>query len=197
MSEQKQVDFSEMIHYPENPIMKWFFQAPVFFWRLGLGNMLGRHLLMITTVGRKTGRARSTAVELHEHAGKFFAMSGYGERSDWVQNILADPHVTVQTADQTIPALARRVESDEELAEVYAAFENSPARRILENDLEVELSLEDFIARKDEFYFMTFDPTDEPTPPSLEADLLWMWPMFGGVFFMGWVSGLLCRPKRR
>jgi len=38
-----------------------------------------------------------------------------------------------------------------------------------------ELNLEQFIAHKDRFTFVTFDPTDQSTPPPLEADLWWVW----------------------
>lgn len=38
-----------------------------------------------------------------------------------------------------------------------------------------DLSLEQFLAQKDRFNFVTFDPTDQPTPEPLKADLAWIW----------------------
>jgi|YNPBryunderm2012_1023409.scaffolds.fasta_scaffold42876_2 hypothetical protein len=41
--------------------------------------------------------------------------------------------------------------------------------------LGVELTRESFLANRERFYLVTFDPTDEPTPPPLPADLRWVW----------------------
>jgi hypothetical protein len=40
---------------------------------------------------------------------------------------------------------------------------------------------ETFLGEKERFIVLTFDPTDEPTPPPLEADLRWVWPVVGGL----------------
>jgi hypothetical protein len=37
----------------------------------------------------------------------------------------------------------------------------------------------DLLAKKDRVYILSFEPTDEPTPPPLEADLLWLWTAIG------------------
>jgi hypothetical protein len=36
---------------------------------------------------------------------------------------------------------------------------------------------------------MTFDPTSEPTPPPLSADLVWVWGVLLGGLVIGWVLG--------
>ena len=41
-------------------------------------------------------------------------------------------------------------------------------------------------------YILRFDPTDEPTPPPLPADLVWLWPAALFALFTAW---LLTRKK--
>jgi hypothetical protein len=36
-------------------------------------------------------------------------------------------------------------------------------------------SLEQFLAPKNRFTFITFDPTDHPVPEPLKVDLWWLW----------------------
>ncbi len=38
-----------------------------------------------------------------------------------------------------------------------------------------EMTPEQFIAEKERFTLITFEPTSEPTPPPLKADLVWAW----------------------
>ena len=42
----------------------------------------------------------------------------------------------------------------------------------------------DILAKKDRIYMLTFDPTDEPTPPPLEADLAWVWALVLGAYWL-------------
>lgn len=43
---------------------------------------------------------------------------------------------------------------------------------------------EQFIAEKERFTFVTFEPTDQPTPPPLKADLVWVWAVLLSVCFL-------------
>jgi hypothetical protein len=51
---------------------------------------------------------------------------------------------------------------------------------------------QDVIAQRDCIYWLTFDKTDVPTPPPLEADLRWVLPAVGAAAILTWqvVSGL-------
>jgi hypothetical protein len=37
------------------------------------------------------------------------------------------------------------------------------------------MTLEQFLAEKERFTFVVFEPTGEQTPPPLQADLVWVW----------------------
>src|SRR5262245_21360052 len=102
--------------YPGGGWRRLFFRSTILWWRLGLRAILPRAFLLITTKGRKTGRPRRTMLEHAVVNGRVYISPGWGERTQWYQNILADPRVTVQIADKTLIANAVRVTSDEELA---------------------------------------------------------------------------------
>jgi len=50
--------------------------------------------LYMTTTGRKTGEPRSIEIWYVEHGGAFYLCAGNREKTQWVQNILANPAVT-------------------------------------------------------------------------------------------------------
>lgn len=168
--------------YPTGSWRKAMFKWPVQLWRLGLGPLMGQVMMMITHTGRKSGLPRRTLVEFHRLNGKKYAPSGFGGQSQWYRNIHADPHVTIQTSDGTEHAIATRVTNDEEiLALLLDKMKNRPngdwMLKLYLETLDIQPTPEDIIAKKDRIYWLRFDPTDEPTPPPLKADLVWIWPI--------------------
>jgi len=63
---------------------------------LGLGLLVGRLILLLTTTGRRTGRKRVTALQYEEVAGAYWLGSSRGTQADWFRNLVADPIVEVQ-----------------------------------------------------------------------------------------------------
>ena len=63
---------------------------------LGLGPIIGRIILLLTTVGRKTGLKRVTPLQYEEMGGKYYLGSARGIQSDWVRNIQCNPQVEVR-----------------------------------------------------------------------------------------------------
>jgi deazaflavin-dependent oxidoreductase (nitroreductase family) len=156
--------------------MKAFMKGPILAWRLGLGPVVGRTIMIVTTTGRKSGLPRHTVVGFHETNGHKYLFTLRGPNTDWYRNMLADPHVTIQTTHGAEPAVARRVTEDREVGEAYEWLAHIPVMRRWAVALGAQLSRETLIAHKDDFILMTFEPTTEPTPPSLRADLMWVWP---------------------
>jgi deazaflavin-dependent oxidoreductase (nitroreductase family) len=168
---------TELLPYPSHPALRALFKSPILLYRLGLGWLAGRLFMILTTTGRKSGLPRRTAIEYHRFLGRKYVMNAYGMKSDWYRNVLADPRVTIQTADGVEHCRARRLTSDAELAEAYGFVESNPVFRRLIQRLGFEMSREEFLARRDHWWLVTFDPTDDPTPPPLEADLRWVVPV--------------------
>ncbi len=85
-------------------------------WRLGLGPMLnawprllGRYVL-ITTTGRRTGRARRTSLNYTRSGHVVYCIAGWSPRSSWFANLLAEPRVEVWLPGERRRGLGRRVE---------------------------------------------------------------------------------------
>ena len=163
--------------YPAKGWRQAMFKWPVQLWRLGLGPLIGQIFVLITHTGRKTGLPRHTLIELHRLNGKKYGPSGFGRRAQWYRNIEADPRVTIQTSNGAESVTAVRVTDDDELLALLNNMEEKGGRAMRDmylQALEIESTPEDIIAKKDRIYWLRFDPTDEPTPPPLKADLVWV-----------------------
>lgn len=75
-------------------------------YRLGLGPIIGRVVLLLTTTGRKSGLARVTPLQYEIVDGRYVVTSVKGTRADWVRNIQADPTVTVRVKQQQFTGTA-------------------------------------------------------------------------------------------
>ena len=45
------------------PVFKWLFKMPILQYKLGMGWMIGKYVLLLTTTGRKSGQPRHTPLE--------------------------------------------------------------------------------------------------------------------------------------
>lgn len=174
--------------YPARPLHRAIYRLPILEWRLGLGPLIGRMILILSTTGRKSGLVRRTALQYHRCNGRVFVLNGYGDCADWYRNILADPHVTLQTATGVQPARGRRVTDKAELHAAYDCFAHSPALRATTRLLGVPMTREVFSANRDQFCLVVFEPTGEPTPPPLPADLAWIWLIIPVALMQRWLA---------
>jgi len=62
----------------------------------------------LTTTGRVSGRPHTVEIWFALHDRRLFLLSGGGDRSDWVRNLLARPEVTVRMGRRDAPVLAGR-----------------------------------------------------------------------------------------
>jgi deazaflavin-dependent oxidoreductase (nitroreductase family) len=165
--------------YPKNKLGKFIFHLPIYAWRLGLGPIVGRYIMIITHTGRKTGFSRHTAVEYHRLGGIKYIPCAFGFQAQWYRNIMANPRVTIQTAEGTEHMVAVRVTRDEELVLVIQSIlkRNPTLMNWYLQSLGVEPTETDILAHKEHLIFLRFDPTNEPAPRGLEVDLAWIWPL--------------------
>jgi len=63
---------------------------------IGLGPVIGRIILLLTTTGRKSGLKRVTPLQYEKIDGKYFLGSARGLQADWVRNIQANSQVEVR-----------------------------------------------------------------------------------------------------
>jgi deazaflavin-dependent oxidoreductase (nitroreductase family) len=100
------------------PLFKWIFKMPIIQYRIGMGWMIGKYVLLLTTTGRKSGKPRHTPLEyVHEKENdRYRVAAGWGGHTDWYRNLLRNPQVQVQVGRRKFDAIAEPA-SDEEVAE--------------------------------------------------------------------------------
>lgn len=174
--------------YPGSGWRKHFMKMPLRYWRMGLGPLLQRWFVVLTTTGRVSKQPRHTMLEYSVLDGKKYLGSGWGERPDWCKNIASDPRVTVQSKDGVESAIARRAASDEEMARLYhaAKAKKSPVWKQWLEARGIEDNVEDWVARKDRLVIFALEPTSEKTPAPMNADLVWVWAVVAVVIWAIW-----------
>jgi len=60
----------------------------------------------LTTIGRRTGAPHRIEIWYRRIGDVVWFLSGGRDTADWVQNVLADPNVTIEIGDETISGTA-------------------------------------------------------------------------------------------
>jgi deazaflavin-dependent oxidoreductase (nitroreductase family) len=174
-------DQPQFIPYPTG-LLRLALRMPLTLFRVGLGDLLNAlRLLILTTRGRKSGQPRHVAVEYRRHGSKIYMISGWGERPDWYQNLLADPLVTIQLGRHTLSALADKVTDPAEALRAVNLFRrDAPSRydavlgRLVDDEIS-GLKLPDV---SPQFTIVRLDViADEPLLHGLGMDRIWLWPV--------------------
>jgi deazaflavin-dependent oxidoreductase (nitroreductase family) len=77
-----------------------------------------RCVMRLTTVGRKSGKLRTTGVSFMPLDGKYIIFSGWGTSSDWYKNLRANPRVKIKVGTDEMRATARLIEDPERRREL-------------------------------------------------------------------------------
>jgi deazaflavin-dependent oxidoreductase (nitroreductase family) len=98
------------------------------------GEVQGMHrdrLVLITTVGARTGQTRTTPMMFHPDGDRLLLVAsnvGAPRHPDWYHNLVANPRVTVEVGDETYEAVATPLDGEERdriwtmLKETYPFF---------------------------------------------------------------------------
>lgn len=99
------------------PFFKWVFKMPILQYRLGMGWMIDKYILLLTTTGRKSGRPRRTPLEYiyDKENDRYRVVAGWGGHTDWYRNLLENSNVKVQVGRRKFDAIATKA-CDEEVA---------------------------------------------------------------------------------
>ncbi len=190
-------DQPQFIPYPTG-LLRLALRTPLTLFRLGLGDLLNTlRLLILTTRGRKSGQARHIAIEYRRHGSKIYLISGWGERPNWYQNLLADPLVTIQFGRQTLSALADKVTDPAEAMRAVNLFRRDAPTRydaVLGRLVDDEISGFKLPDVSHQFTIVRLDIiADEPLLPGLAMDRMWLWP--AAIIGLVLMVTLLGRPK--
>ncbi len=112
---------------PPRGWLKYFFKVPVYVARMGFAGwerLIGVEWMLLTTVGRKSGKKRYTMVDVLLHdkdKDTYFIEVGFGKNSDWYRNILANPAFEAQVGRRKFHAIAEELPR-ERTADVMVNF---------------------------------------------------------------------------
>ncbi len=80
------------------------------------GGMHRERLVLLSTVGRRTGERRTAPMLVVPDGDRLLVIAsnaGATEHPNWYLNVIADPHVGVEIADDAYDALATTIEGEE------------------------------------------------------------------------------------
>jgi deazaflavin-dependent oxidoreductase (nitroreductase family) len=111
--------------------------APRWFWRLirigprlayalGLGPVIGRFVLLLTTTGRRTGKRHVIPLVYEEAGGTYLVASARGLSADWIRNVAVDGCVEVRAGRTHFDG---RAEIICDVEKITAYLEHQLARR--------------------------------------------------------------------
>jgi F420H(2)-dependent quinone reductase len=95
-----------------------------------VGTRVGGHpVLLLTTTGHRTGRARTTPVQYERIGNRLVlaaAAGGAPSEPAWCRNVRANPGVVLQIGDRGVSATARVADASERAALWRAVCERNP-----------------------------------------------------------------------
>jgi deazaflavin-dependent oxidoreductase (nitroreductase family) len=114
-------------------LLKIFFKVPIYLHKLGLVGWIekfsGAQWMLITTIGRKTGKPRQVMVDVlnydQEH-DTYFIEAAYGRRADWVRNIRANPVFQAQVGKREFSARAVELPPERNGDLLVAMYQRAP-----------------------------------------------------------------------
>lgn len=93
-------------------LLRFGLRLPIWLYRLHLGWLLGNRFLLLTHLGRNSGKLRQIVVEVVKHdraSNSFFVVSGWGEKADWYQNIHKNPDMVIDSGWQNLQVHAEDI----------------------------------------------------------------------------------------
>lgn len=123
------------IDQPPSKLMRLIFRAPIFLYRIGLGGLMGKRLLLLTHTGRKSGRPRYAVLEVARQdasTGTFLVPAAYGRKADWYLNLQQTPEVVVNHRGRRLDVVAETLPVDDAAVEfaIYAAAHPTAAKSL-------------------------------------------------------------------
>jgi deazaflavin-dependent oxidoreductase (nitroreductase family) len=140
------------------------YRMPIWLYQNGLGWLLGNRFLMIHHTGRKSGLPRQAVVEVVRHdeeTDTFIVAVGFGKKTNWYLNLLAQPEAEIQVGRRKIDVSARPLSEVDGGMEMltYTRHNQFLARQLSKfMGFEVDGSEEDYREMGEMMTFMALEP---------------------------------------
>lgn len=76
---------------------------------IGLGPVIGGFIVLLTTMGRKSGKKRVTPLQYEKIGKDYYLGAARGLNADWVRNIQSNPHVDLRVGAKHVQGTAEIV----------------------------------------------------------------------------------------
>jgi deazaflavin-dependent oxidoreductase (nitroreductase family) len=100
-------------------LFRFFNALHIFLYRRTRGrvgsNVQGLPILLLSTIGRRSGKTRVTPLGYFEHEGSYIVIAsnaGFDRHPGWFHNLKSQPRVTIEVGDRVMEAGARVVGPD-------------------------------------------------------------------------------------
>lgn len=118
-----------IVDTPPSKALRFGLRLPIWLYRSHLGWLLGNRFLMVTHIGRKSGQPHQTVIEVVQYkkdTDTYYVVSGWGEKSDWYQNIRKTPSVTIQAGGRMFRSKAEFIPVEQAVDNLKAYAREHP-----------------------------------------------------------------------
>lgn len=118
-----------LVSTPPTGLLRLGLRLPIVLYRLRLGWLLGERFILLNHIGRKSGQARQTVLEVvghDERSDTYYIVSGWGHQSNWYRNLLAKPEISVQVGRRRLDVRAETLTPPEGAQVLLAYREKHP-----------------------------------------------------------------------
>jgi deazaflavin-dependent oxidoreductase (nitroreductase family) len=97
--------------------MKYIQKIHRVLYAIGLGPLIGRIILLLTTTGRKSGLKRVTPLQYEKIGNDYYLGAARGLKADWVRNLQANPCVEIRVGAKQFEGQAEIVTDPKRFAD--------------------------------------------------------------------------------
>lgn len=158
----------------QQAMMNRLMKFPLILYRMGLGPLMAKWIVVLSTRGRRTGLWRYIPVGYVRDGERFYVFSARGDQADWYRNLQQNRDAALHIGNWRFAARADFVSDlgelkavTETLKKTFPAFEET-AR----NMMGIDINTDEGVAR---LRMVRFTPTGYPPQDSFTPDLLWTW----------------------
>ena len=159
-------------------LLNKYFMVPVF--KMGLapfvGNPISGYIMVLKTIGHKSGLTRYTPVNYAIHEGNVYSLSGFGKLAHWYKNLSANPQIEMIMPSGTISGNAVTVTgADEKLRMMRQILKNSGFAAFTAGYNPFTISDEDLREKGAEMVVIRITPNGIRSGAADPGGKLWVW----------------------
>ncbi len=155
-----------------------YFMVPVFKSGLGFltGSPISGYIMVLKTVGHKSGLTRYAPVNYAIHKGNIYCLSGFGKIAHWYKNLTANPQIEMIMPAGTVSGNALTVtDADEKLSMMRQILKNSGFAGFMAGINAFTISDEDLQEKGEEMVVIRITPNGIFAGSADPGGWLWVW----------------------